>query len=167
MPRTAIGVGLVVLSTACAKGTTNVASTVTPQAAAAARQGCQAVDTSFALGTPVFTECGVERQATVQGRQPTMDFTPRPPVRDCYTVAVAVVVDERGVPVPTTVRVVRSNDSQFAQAFVNTLPSWRFTPAVKDGLPVKQLVEIGQTAGVRTVRSGRPMMPPASSSPRC
>lgn len=166
MVRTAIGVVLVVLSTACAKGTANVAGNVAPQAAAAVRQGCQAIDTSFALGTPVFTECGVERKAQERGRRPTPDFSPRPPVRECYGVVVAVVIDERGMPVPATARVVRSNDSQFTQAVLNTIPAWRFTPAEKDGLPVKQVVEIGQTVVTRVVRSDRPMSPPVST-PRC
>ena len=153
------------LATACAKGATT-GSGVAPQAASAAQRGCQAIDTSFALGTPVFTECGVERKAQERGRRPTPDFSPRPPLRDCCSVVVAVVIDERGIPLPATARVVRSNDSQFRQAVLNTIPAWRFTPAEKDGLPVKQVVEIGQAVVTRVVRSDRPMSPPPSA-PRC
>src|SRR5688572_17403455 len=119
MVQTAIGAVCVVLLTACAKGTTGGSGAAAPQAASAARQGCQAVDTSFALGTPVFTECGVERKAQERGRRPTPDFSPRPPLRDCYSVVVAVVIDERGMPVPATARVVRGNDPQFSQAVLN------------------------------------------------
>ena len=166
MVRTAIGVVCVVLLTACAKGATSGSGAVAPQAASAVQRGCQAIDTSFALGTPVFTECGVDRKALERGRRPTPEFSPRPPVRECYNVVVAVVIDERGMPVPATARVVRSNDSHFTQAVLNTIPAWRFTPAEKDGLPVKQVVEIGLMVATRVVRSDRPMSPPLSA-PRC
>src|SRR5688500_1078353 len=165
MVRTRI-VFFALLATACAKGTTSGPGAIAPQAASAAQRGCQAIDTSFALDTPVFTECGVERKAQERGRRPTPDFTPRPPVRDCYSVAVAVVIDERGMPVPATARVVRRNDSHFAHAVLNTIPAWRFAPAEKDGLPVKQVVQIGQVVMARVVRSDRPMAPPPSA-PRC
>lgn len=166
MSRTAIGVVCVVLSSACATGAANGPIAVAPQGASTLRQECQAIDSSFALGTPVYTECGVERPARVRGRQPTPDFSPRPPVRDCFMAVVEVVVDERGSAVPATARVVRSNDAQFAQAFLNTIPAYRFTPAQKDGLPVKQVIQIGRSAAVRVVSSDRPMAPP-TSTPGC
>ena len=89
-----------------------------------------------------------------------MDFNPRAAVRDCYNAVIAVVVDEGGSPMPQTARIVRTNDTEFAQAFLNTIPAWRFTPAQKDGMPVKQLVELGEAAMTMRVRSDRGMNPP-------
>jgi hypothetical protein len=166
MKRIAIGVTCLALAFGCAGRASN-ATTGVAQAASARRASCQAVDSSFALGGPVFRDCGVDREAAVRGRQPPMDFNPRA-IRDCNSVVVAVVVDERGAPVPATAKVIRTNDSEFAQAFLNTIPAWQFTPAQKDGMPVKQVVELRQSVMTRAVRSDRPMAPPAPSrQPSC
>lgn len=97
-----------------------------------------------------------------------MDFNPRPPIKECYNAVIAVVVDERGSAVPATARIIRTNDTEFAQAFLSTVPAWRFTPAQKNGMPVKQVVELGQAAMTRVVRSDRPMnAPPPMRLPNC
>lgn len=170
MLRITLGVACLVLSSACAGGGGAPAATtaIAPQGVVAVKQDCQAVDSSFALGALVFRECGVERQAKARGRQPRMDFNPRPPIKQCYNVVIAVVVDERGSTVPATARIIRTNDTEFAQAFLNTVPEWRFTPAQKDGMPVKQVVELGQSAMTRQARSDRPMNPPPPTRlPNC
>jgi hypothetical protein len=165
--RIALGVVLV-MSSACAAGGAKSTVDVVPQRASAARQDCQATDSSFVLGSLVYTECGVDRPARELGRQPRMDFGPRPPFKECYNAVVAVVIDERGSTVPASARIVRTNDTEFAQAFLNTIPGWRFTPAQKDGLPVKQVVQIGQGLMVRVTSGSRPMGPPSPTrSPRC
>jgi hypothetical protein len=164
--RIATGIACLAVSVGCAGRASN-ATTGIAQSASARREACQPVDSSFALGAPVFRECGVDREARVRGRQPRMDFNPRS-IKACYNVVVVVVIDERGAPVPATAKVVRTNDSEFAQAFLSTLPAWDFTPAEKDGMPVMQVVEIGQAAMTRVVRSDRPTRPPVPTrQPNC
>jgi hypothetical protein len=163
--RIAVGVTCLALSFGCGgRAFSNTTTAVVP-AASALRETCQPIDSSFALGTPVFRECGVDRQARPRGAPPRMDFEPRPPMRDCYSAAVAVVVDERGSTVPATAKVIRTTDPEFAVALLNAIPTWRFAPAQKDGMPVKQVVEIGRVAMPRVVRSDRPMTPPPN--PTC
>ena len=167
MKRIAIGVTCLALTSGCGGRASNATTALAPSASVV-REPCRPVDSSFALGAPVFRECGVDRQAKARGRQPRMDFNPRPPIKECYNAVVAVVVDERGSPMPATAKIIRTNDTEFAQAFLNTIPTWRFTPAEKDGMPVKQLVELGEAAMVRTVRSDRPMnSPPPMRQPSC
>lgn len=159
--RSAIGLACAVLASACGGASSNTTLTpAAPESAPAAKRECQAVDSAYALGSPVYTECGVERPARVRGRMPPLDFQPTPPIRNCYSAMIAVVVDERGSPLPATARIVRTSDSQFAHAILNAIPSWRFTPAQKDGMPVKQIVELEQAAVMTVVRSDRPTRPP-------
>lgn len=166
--RMTIGVMCLALSSGCGGRASSNATTAVAQGAPALRESCQAVDSAFAFGAPVFRECGVDRQAKPRGRQPRMDFNPRPPIKECYSAVVAVVIDERGSPVPATAKVIRTNDADFAQAFLNAIPAWRFTSAQKDGMPVKQVVELGEAAMMRTVRSDRPMnSPPSVRQPHC
>lgn len=168
MLRISLGMACAVLSSACATGPANTPIAVEPQARSAARGGCQAVDSSFALGSPVYTECGVERPAATRGRQPAPAFSPRAPHKECYSVVVTVVVDESGSTVPETARVARTNDTEFARSVLDVLPSWRYTPAQKEGMRVKQVVEIRETVAVRVVRSDRPMRsPPPTRPPSC
>lgn len=159
MKRIAIGVTCLALTSGCGGRASNATTALAPSASVV-REPCQPVDSSFALGAPVFRECGVDRQARPRGAPPRMEFDPRPPVKDCYSAVIAVVVDERGSTVPETAKVIRSTDPEFGLAFLNSLPEWRFTPALKDGMPVKQVVEIGRAAMPRVVRSDRPMNPP-------
>jgi len=51
------------------------------------------------------------------------------------------VVDSRGEVEPSTFKVVKSSDPAFTAAVRAALPTMRFTPALVDGRPVKQLVQ--------------------------
>ena len=153
--RTAIGIALVIASGCAGRPATGTIAAA-PARASAVKEGCQAIDSSFTLGSPVYRECAVERKARVRGREPQPDFSPAPPSRECYSVTIAMVVDENGLPVAETARVVRSTDTQFAQAVLNTVPDWRFTPARKDGIAVKQVVEIDKAVMTFVVTRGQP-----------
>jgi protein TonB len=51
------------------------------------------------------------------------------------TVVLDTVIPEDGV--PRVIRVIRSLNWQFDESAINALKQWRFSPAMKDGNPVK------------------------------
>jgi len=51
------------------------------------------------------------------------------------------VVDEEGIPQPQTFKVIRSTNAFFSAAVADALPRMRFTPAKKDRVFVKQLIQ--------------------------
>jgi TonB family protein len=57
-------------------------------------------------------------------------------------VFVQVAVDSMGVPVPETLRVLRSPDESLAAAVKAVVLQWRFEPARLRGRPVRQMVQI-------------------------
>ena len=56
-------------------------------------------------------------------------------------VLVQFVVDENGVVMPGTTKVMKATHALFQQAVVDAVPSYRFSPALVGGRPVKQLVQ--------------------------
>lgn len=75
------------------------------------------------------------------------------------------VVDERGTPIPETLRVVRTTDSNYSNAIVADVPSWRYAPAQRNGSVVKQLVTSDNWA--QAVLSSGASRPPPPSRPTC
>lgn len=64
---------------------------------------------------------------------------------------VEFVVDANGFPETRTARILRTNDQAFAESIMAVLPQWRFEPATLDGVPVRQITMLKQTAQVRRV----------------
>jgi len=87
----------------------------------------------------------------------------------CYSADLEFVVDSTGRPETSTARVVRANDSNYAQAVLATVPSWRYEPASRDGMPVRQIVTSHQAAAQVVVSapagSPPPVRPP--NAPKC
>jgi TonB family protein len=50
-------------------------------------------------------------------------------------VVLDAIIPEDGI--PRVIRVIRSLDWQFDESAINALKQWRFSPAMKDGNPVK------------------------------
>ena len=136
-------------------------------ASASTRRGCEpAIDSTFALAVPVYRACAVDREAKALDRRLDTDFRPTSTATTCYRAIVEFVVDARGQTIPTTTRIVRSTDSQYARAVVEAVSRWRFTPASKAGTPVAQVVQIDQWIQAMVRVSGQPA-PPPPSRPSC
>ncbi len=131
-----------------------------------------ASDSAFALGRPVFRDCGVDRAArflSTGGAKP--DFRPATPTRSaCYSADLAFVVDSTGRPETSTAQVVRANDQAFGQAVLATIGSWRYEPAIRDGISVRQIVTSHHAASTAVVAVPQGSPPPSGrprNAPRC
>lgn len=158
MNRSLLGLLIVcVFGEACAsRGTT---------ASQISRRSCAPVDSAFLGGGPVFRSCSVDDSARVVSGRTFFDYQLRPS-ETCARAVVEFVVDESGAPDVTTAHVVRASSTAFSDAVVRSIASWRYSPAKKDGVPVRQLVRIEPGAVMVAVRAGDNPSPP-SRMPRC
>ena len=120
----------------------------------------------------MFRECAVGTRARSIPTDARADFRPAPGGKSCYSVEVEFVVDARGYPETRTARVLRTNDQAFAESVMMVMPRWRFEPATVDGVPVRQITIVKQTAQVMVVAvpagSPPPSSPPRTRSvPKC
>jgi hypothetical protein len=128
-------------------------------------------DSSGYTHLPLYRACAVDVKARPRGTGARPDFTPPRTVGGCYFVAIEVVVDTSGTPEPGTARVLRTNDSMFANAVMSTIPTFGFTPARIGGTPVRQIFELStamttQLSKSATDRTG-PTGPTAGRRPPC
>jgi hypothetical protein len=133
-------------------------------------------DSVYASSTgPVYRDCAVDRRATLTNTDvhPQGAVAPGAPGPDrCYSVEMEFVVDAHGRPEVNTARIIRTNDQSFADAWLKTLPAFRYEPAMRNGVPVRQIVDERRTAATKTVvvRAGSMPPPPGSvgnSMPMC
>jgi hypothetical protein len=111
------------------------------------------LDPAWLVGGPVFRACEVDKSARLQNPNVLIDFRPAPPLsQSCFAVLLNLVVDSSGMPETATARIARTNAPEFAEAVLASLPQWRFWPALKNGVPVRQIVSIGRamTVSIRT-----------------
>jgi TonB-like protein len=115
-------------------------------------------DSVYLEGGPVYRDCAVDRRAKLLGSLPVPNLelvTPPTGTPACWTAEIQFVVDSAGEPELMTVRVLRTSDPSFADAVIATLPQWKYQPAVKDGVAVRQIVR--QRRGLSVQRtSARP-----------
>ena len=87
----------------------------------------------------------------------------------CYVTEVEFVVGRDGRPEMATARVVRATEAGMGTAVLQSLPTWRYDPAVRGDEPVRQLIRERRTVATATAvvasPGGRPAMPP--SAPLC
>lgn len=121
----------------------------------------EAIDSTWALAGPVYRNCDVDRQA----RQDNMGANPPDytPTRACETAVFAFVVDTAGLIERLTARAVGGNSPAFAQAIAATMSRWRFRPAIKGGVAVRQVVW-APFAATRTVENPSQLRQPRVSS---
>lgn len=137
------------------------------------RAACElsASDSVLARGRPLFRNCAVDRSArfvTNGGTRP--DYRPSAPRTACYSTEVEFVVDATGKPETSTARVARGNDPAFGDAVLATLASWRYEPAIRDGVPVRQIVTSHQSMSTSVVivpKGSSPPSGPPLNAPRC
>ena len=134
--------------------------------------GLRASDSTFAAAGPVYRDCGVDKKAEPINPSARIDFRAPQVGNYCYSADVEFVVNQAGIPESKTVRIVHASEQVFGQAVLDAVSGWRYRPAIKDGRPVRQIVEerrAAQTAVV-VVRSGSgpPAGPlPSTLPPRC
>jgi hypothetical protein len=125
-------------------------------------------DSVYSKSAAVYRPCAVERkaQSTSTDIHPDLSAMPAQTGRGsrCYSADIEFVVDPRGVPEAATARVVRTNNQDFADAWLKVLPRLRYDPAMLKGEPVRQIVTEHWAAATSTVlvRAGSP--PPSSAS---
>lgn len=162
----------VTISAACASGGSRGASaagveqaSASPARARRTSANCPPkIDSVFLVHGPVFRGCDVDAQARIVGTPPRPDF--QLSARDgCISAYVEFVVGADGVPENETVRVVRTNNQSFAQAVEAVVPELRYTPAKRDGVAVRQLIQWGVSIQIAGGLAGAGA--PAMGPPRC
>jgi hypothetical protein len=107
----------------------------------------------------VYRQCDVDKRARwinesavrTNYRPPTPPAAARNTGTICYDGDLEFVVDERGLPEVETARVVRATDPETGNAVLQSLPQWRFEPAQKGGVPVRQIVRERHIVAAMTV----------------
>ena len=147
------------------------ASAGTKTAAHRTNCGLSDTDSVFSLGGPVYRDCAVDRAAHLTANV-SSDYRPTTPRAACYSADVEFVVDTTGEPETRTARVVRTNDQQFAESVLASLPRWKYDPASRDGRLVRQIVVTHQSLSAVIVRvpvGASPSAPPRATQrpPSC
>lgn len=149
---------LAVIAAACGGG---------PGPGAASSCLLSSADSAFLNAGPVFSVCGVDEKARLIQSSVREDFRPSGvprslPATMCYSAEVRLVVDAQGRVEPETVRLVRATHPDYGQAVLAGARAWRFEPALREGIPVRQIVQEKRMAALRVVAvgQGRPSGPP-------
>jgi hypothetical protein len=125
-------------------------------------------DSVYLADGPVYRACAVDRPARVV--QARVGFTPSitPPSSMCFNAEVEFVTGRDGRPEHGTVRLLRTSHQPFADAVVASVPGWTYSPALLDGVPVRQIVRERRVAAVVAVVTSSSGGPPArpTSPPR-
>ena len=120
-------------------------------------------DSVYLAGHPLYRDCSVNVRAELLNPDMTPDFQPSGD-QSCYSATVQFVVDSTGTPERGTARVVSKNSTEFADALLRVVPQWRYHPARKDGVPVRQIVH--EKLAVSRVAVPAGSSPSASGPPR-
>ena len=121
---------------------------------------------SASVGARVYDRCEVDRSA----RRLSAFFRRTPQVtptasQPCLEVALEFVVGPDGRVLPAPLVATATNSPRFAKEILGRYGEWRFSPAVRKGEKVRQLVQdTAWFAFVPTV-NGRPV--PTTDRPRC
>jgi hypothetical protein len=132
-----------------------------------ARDACPAVpQEQWLAGQAVYRDCSVDRPARQVASSP-IEY-PESGGQTCVRARIEAVVDTSGRVVPSTARIIRSNDPVFAAAVTSSLDTRRFEPAQRNGKAVPQIVHIDEAMELRAVvvRMGDPL-PRGAGRPSC
>jgi hypothetical protein len=129
--------------------------------------GVDARDSIFAAAGPVYRDCAVDTKAKLTNPEVHTDFQP-PQRNGCYSTELEFVVGTDGRPELSTVRTVSANDQNFATAVLESLRQWHYTPALRGGIAVRQIVVEKRSAMTSVVRvpKGGTARPP-DRAPNC
>jgi hypothetical protein len=125
--------------------------------------GLTPADSAYLIGGPVYRDCAVEHPAVLVDRtaRPELHLSSLPPAGSCYAADVEFVVDTSGTPEAGTVKIVRTNNSDFAAAAVEAMRRWLYRPATLNGTAVRQIVRehLGIALQVIAAPMGQPPQP--------
>jgi hypothetical protein len=165
-----LSAGLMVGVAACASGASGApgasgatGAAVAPQSAA---RCAPIVSDSLLGGVPVYPACGVGIEAKLSSSPMRPQYT-APRGTSCVSATLSVVVDAKGQVVPKTERLIRTNDPALYTAMLVELPRLRYRPAMRDGVPVAQLVEIGWIINMQVRQAGTLSPPARATRQRC
>lgn len=129
------------------------------QAARAPRE-CAPLPTEYQSYEGLYRDCAVHQKARLITGPSRPDFSRLQPLATstagCYTAEYQFVVDEKGLPVQRSLRLVRTNSPTYADAIQETLTGLRFEPAKKNGMPVPQLYDFDAKMSYTVVMGGSP-----------
>lgn len=149
-----------------AASTLLVACSSAPREANASRKCSVAADDPVLAASPqpLFRDCDVDVRAVPQDtRVNSMASRAVPLQSGCIFAEVELVVDTEGRPEPASIRIVRTNDPALASDVQGAARSWRYSPAMKDGQPVRQLVRSMRAIAVSTTRVTAGTVPSSAS----
>lgn len=112
----------------------------------------ETVDSAYAALGVVYRNCDVDMEAAAITTPIPSDLGSQSSLA-CMSATVQFVVDEHGRVLSTGAKVVRANLTAFGRTVLDALPEWTYRPAIKDGAPVRQLVEFKETVLTRTTVS--------------
>ncbi|MDB4913376.1 MAG: hypothetical protein JWM95_1020 [Gemmatimonadetes bacterium] len=119
----------------------------------------------MALGT-VYRDCAVDTKAKLTSNDIHPDY--RPTQTGCISADVEYVVDEKGMVETKSAHVVRTTKDTFGEAVLSMLPRLRYEPAMRDGVPVRQIVVDHQSMALGVSTTGRAPSKAAGQIPaRC
>ena len=140
------------------------------------RQACllSSADSAYISGVPLYRECAVDTPAqaisTRLNYDPSTRSNTRPqPGITCHTAEVQFVVGLDGRPESETVRLVRANDTSLGQSLIQSVLGWRYSPARRGGVPVRQIVTERRAVAVSVMVTSSNSGPPSRPAlpPRC
>ena len=109
------------------------------------------LDPSWAAGSAVYQSCDVDVRAQVVYR-----VSPQHHQSDCEnggsSATVRFVVDTAGRPEPLTLTAVDYTSSTFADALIDAVRQTRWRPALKAGVPVRQVAQVRAETVCRRMR---------------
>jgi hypothetical protein len=142
-----------------------------PPASKRAECALSPADSVYAQIGPVYRDCAVDTPAralaTPIDYRPPTDLRTQPGVT-CYTADVQFVVGTDGRPEEGSARLVRTNESNLGQSLLESVTGWRYSPALLDDSPVRQIVRETRAVAVAVTvtrspagTAPRPNMPPS------
>ena len=129
---------------------------------------CEPLPAEFQSYEVLYRACAVDQRARFAARPNLqLDFSRVQPLladqAGCYQAKYEFVIDANGVPLGKSVRLVRTNSQSYASVVRESIGTFRFKPAKKNGIPVPQLYEheFKMKYAVSSTRTGPSRRPPA------
>src|SRR5437660_9939742 len=100
-------------------------------------------DSIYLRDGPVYPACAVDSRAQlIDEPSPAFDLNDASARGTrCLTVTLQFIVDTTGTPEPATLKLISTTNSAYADAIRRMVPAWRFQPARKNGVAVRQILQ--------------------------
>lgn len=111
--------------------------------AAQSKKSCAPADSTFGEFGTVYSACEVDKQARLRGQlRPAYNPSNPASIPSCLKTVVDVVVDENGLPIVPSVRLVSTTDRAHGEAVMEAVRTAKFQAAQKEGNPVRQVIRL-------------------------